>query len=86
VQLVTERAACVTDSGAPLIMDKGLAQLAAYSHRRALRRQRIGVRLSFLAEYIQTIVILVRRIRCNGDETQKVSLSFLMPSLLNARL
>jgi hypothetical protein len=42
-----------------------------YSHRRALRRQRTGLRLSFLAEYIQTIVTLVRRIRCNGDETQK---------------
>jgi hypothetical protein len=55
-----------------------------YSHRRALRRQKIGVRLGFLvgriAEYTQTIVTLVRRIRCNGDETQKSQ-----PQLLHAQ-
>jgi hypothetical protein len=56
------------------------SKVSYYSHRRALRRQRIGVRLSFLAEYIQTIVTLVRRIRCNGDETQESQ-----PQLRNAQ-
>jgi hypothetical protein len=60
--------------------------LLQYSHRRALRKQRIGVRLSFLAEYKQTIVTLVRRIRCNGDETQKSQPQLLNARLLNARL
>jgi hypothetical protein len=66
--------------------EAGGLRRVAYSHRRALRRQRIGVRLSFLAEYIQTIVTLVRRIRCNGDETQESQPQLLNARLLNARL
>jgi hypothetical protein len=54
----------------------------AYSHRRALRRQRIGVRLSFLAEYIQTIVTLVEEFDVTATKPRKVSLSFLMPAFL----